>query len=474
MASPHVSGIASLLKGYNSNLDNDDIENIIRLSADKVPGMLGNDFTIQYGYGRVNARTALDYLRAPYELNQWTASGGTSVNSTGTFSILFFGANGLSDGYYLVKRYEVRKTVSFQTTYCAVDGAWGRGVNTTGWSLEVPNYGMGFCEVVPGSLTETSCDLRTYVYQVWNVSGQYLGYKPCSPSQVAYAYSVLGIPNPSLSITGPSLVCTSNSTFTLQNTPSGSTVTWSVSPGTHVTPYSGNGSSATFHLSSCNSIGNEQVTFAISNSCGTIQVSKAFIAGGPDPTDVNLDVWLSSGQHANKYGSTWVLCPNENYEIFVINNSSCTTFNYTWILPSSLTRNYAYNNMISVHTNSHPGGNILVKAQTCCSGCGSNVQILSDYVGTDYNCGYGYMSFTPNPTADETTLELKTENIEKYTVGDEWSLEIVNRQQVIIQKTTNLKDNKYVIHTSGWKEGLYFVRVMIHNNMYSGKFVVAR
>jgi subtilisin family serine protease len=34
MAAPHVSGVASLLKGYNPNLANDDIENIIRLSAD--------------------------------------------------------------------------------------------------------------------------------------------------------------------------------------------------------------------------------------------------------------------------------------------------------------------------------------------------------------------------------------------------------------------------------------------------------
>ena len=36
MAAPFVSGVASLLTGYDPNLDNDDIENIIKLSADEV------------------------------------------------------------------------------------------------------------------------------------------------------------------------------------------------------------------------------------------------------------------------------------------------------------------------------------------------------------------------------------------------------------------------------------------------------
>ncbi len=64
-------------------------------------------------------------------------------------------------------------------------------------------------------------------------------------------------------MSGPTFVCTSNKTFSLDYTPSGSMVTWAVSPGTHVTPNSGNGSSATLHLSSCNNIGNEQITFSL-------------------------------------------------------------------------------------------------------------------------------------------------------------------------------------------------------------------
>ncbi len=130
--------------------------------------------------------------------------------------------------------------------------------------------------------------------------------------------------------------------------------------------------------------------------------------------------------------------------------------------------------MISVNTNSSSGGNIIVKAQTCCTDCGSNVQILFDYAGTDYNCGYSYMSFAPNPAQDEITVELKTDNIKDYKPGATWTLEIYNQQQVLVKTMNNLTDTRQVINMSGLKAGVYYVRVLIGNNMYSGKFVIER
>jgi len=86
VAAPFVSGVASLLKGYNSNLANDDIEHILQLSADKVAGMNGQNFTTTYGYGRLNAERALILLQEPYVLRQWTASSGSMVNSVGFYN----------------------------------------------------------------------------------------------------------------------------------------------------------------------------------------------------------------------------------------------------------------------------------------------------------------------------------------------------------------------------------------------------
>lgn len=187
MAAPFVSGIASLLKGYNATLYNDDIENIIRISADD-KGDPGWDQ--YYGTGRVNAYKALQFLQSPYQLSQLSAYGGTDYSSTGTYTTIIYGASGLADGTYIVKRHEVRKTVNFSPMYDHY--AWGRGVGTNGWSLESPNYAIGFCDVVSGTLTANSATLRTYVYEVWNILGQWIGWYPTTASNVSLNYTVLG------------------------------------------------------------------------------------------------------------------------------------------------------------------------------------------------------------------------------------------------------------------------------------------
>ena len=187
-AAPVATGIAALLLSVNSSLYNDDIEQIIRLGVEDKgdPG-----FDNLYGTGRVNARAALDLIRLPNVVKQWTASGGSSVSSTNTYTMVFFSTPGLATGIYIVKRYDVRKTVSFPQSFISTPYVWGRGVATNGYSAASPNFGMGWCNVVSGSETSTGVTLQTYVYKVWNIMGQYLGYYPTSPSNVTFAYTAL-------------------------------------------------------------------------------------------------------------------------------------------------------------------------------------------------------------------------------------------------------------------------------------------
>jgi len=210
MAAPVVSGIASLLKGYDNDLYNDDIQRIIELSADEV----GNDpynsdgWNQFMGYGRVNAYEALKMLQEPYELNHHTASGGT-VHSTTTGWMMFYGLPGYAGGAYSVKEYDVRKTINF--SWMDEPNVWGRGVESIGYSRESPNFTMGFTDVV--SSTNDSAVLRTYVYEIWTTAGQYMGWFPTKPENVEFAYTVHGIPgtpppppppSPTVSISGPS------------------------------------------------------------------------------------------------------------------------------------------------------------------------------------------------------------------------------------------------------------------------------
>lgn len=210
MASPIVAGIASLLKGYDNNLYNDDIQRIIELSADEVGGVNydQNGWHEEMGYGRVNAYEALKLLQAPYDLEHHTASGG-SVTGVSQTTVTFYDVPGLATGTYYPDRHEVQKSVNFP--YTDEIEVWCRGVETTGYSDDHPNFAMGWCD--PVSVSNNSATLRTYVYEVKNYIGQTIGWYPTTPQNVEFAYTVHGIlgtppppppPPPTVSISGPS------------------------------------------------------------------------------------------------------------------------------------------------------------------------------------------------------------------------------------------------------------------------------
>jgi hypothetical protein len=193
ISAPQVSGIASLLKGYRPSLSNDDIEQIIHLAVDKPYGMNGDPWTPEYGFGRANAHKAFNLLKIPYALNQWSATGGT-VYASEPWLGYFYGLPGAVDGQYVGTRYEIRTTVTFPTAYPSVPSAWGRGVATMGYDWSPGNvcYTMGYCEIVPGTLTSTGATLRTWVYEITRVGGGYYGWYPATPGNAVFAYSVVG------------------------------------------------------------------------------------------------------------------------------------------------------------------------------------------------------------------------------------------------------------------------------------------
>ncbi len=229
MAAPHVSGIAGLLLAVNSNLYNDDIEQIIRISAEDVNSDTDPGWDQELGAGRVNARAALEMISSPNEIKQWTANSGSSYSNTGTIQVSWYGVDGLGSGAFNVKRHEVRKTVTFPETFTATPYAWGRGVASNGFSAANPNYGLPYCSVVDGSVTTTSAVLRTFVYEVWDLLGAYKGWYPTTVSNATFAYTVLGspVPPPTVSISGPrSLMPKTWGTFTANVTGGTGTITY--------------------------------------------------------------------------------------------------------------------------------------------------------------------------------------------------------------------------------------------------------
>jgi subtilisin family serine protease len=58
-SAPHVAGLAGLIRSVNSSLTWTQVHDIIFNSADKVPAMGGQEWTEEYGWGRLNAYQAL-------------------------------------------------------------------------------------------------------------------------------------------------------------------------------------------------------------------------------------------------------------------------------------------------------------------------------------------------------------------------------------------------------------------------------
>ena len=179
------------------SLAHDDIRQLLRLTADDVneATMPGPDSYI--GWGRVKASRALERLLPPYSLDHFLSSGGSVSYETEEFCHFFFGTMGtISPGLYLVRRKAVQKNVTFPIPYTQSPDAWGRGVGTIGFSGASPNFGNGWCFVVPGSITKTGCTLQTNVYYIKDICsfppGNEIGVNiPVNPSNVVFQYSVL-------------------------------------------------------------------------------------------------------------------------------------------------------------------------------------------------------------------------------------------------------------------------------------------
>ena len=167
-AVPQVSGIAALLMSENSSVNCDDVENLLRISADDIAPPGKDPAT---GWGRVNAHRALQLIRQPNDFRNLITgfNAGQLYSTSGDLSVQFYGVLGLKDGaVYVARRREIRQTITFPA-FTAPLQIWGTTQGGTyGFSPENPNYGLNWCEPVAGTTYADQVTMRTYVYEVYH------------------------------------------------------------------------------------------------------------------------------------------------------------------------------------------------------------------------------------------------------------------------------------------------------------------
>jgi hypothetical protein len=472
MAAPHVSGLASLLKGFNTALDNDDIEQIIRLTADDANAANGfPGFDNQMGTGRINAERALQSLQAPNQLFHWNVTGGTIFNTSGNETKIFLGVPGFADAAYIVRRSEVRTDVVFPTSMCNMIGAWGRGVGTTGYREEQGrSFGEGICEVVPGTLTNTGATLRTWIYEVWGINGQYYGFYPRTANNVIFQYTVLGVPAPS-AINGDDAVCGSSSNlYTIPNLPVGATVQWQVTPSGIVTV-----DCPTCPQTTLTKITNGTITLTaiISNVCGlpgTIQISRQITITN-SPTQYTLTANYSTTGWSGYL--SYINClktytfPGMWSGDISLSDQVATSYAWTFVskTPSNATVSISYTDPRYATVTAKPEGAKVTYRLTTSNACGSyshdyRFDANGNFCGVDPEGSMFddpiYLSVSPNPSSDEIKIRLT----EKEKTGNNYSInqiKILDKMGQIKKLIAGNKQSSMTINISQLPIDIYMV-----------------
>ena len=280
-------------------------------------------------------------------------------------------------------------------------------------------------------------------------------------------------------ITCPQIIC-SSVTATMNVDPAATNISWSLSPG-YLFSGATTGSGTTVNITvSPYYQGKGKITYSFNISCDisipkeTYTAEKEIWINGPDASETSFDVYRSDGVRATKVGNAFLMCPNTTYHIYAMNSlsSPIPLSNYTWTVPSAWSQFYTYQNMISVNTNSSPGGPVTAYATNTASGCNNTVQVVTGYMGSNYSCGSYYMALSPNPSTGRTVLTLSADGDKVVDENTSWEVQVYDQQLGLKEKKTKLKGKDAKIDTSGWKDGVYIVNAIVDGQKVSEKMIV--
>ena len=271
--------------------------------------------------------------------------------------------------------------------------------------------------------------------------------------------NIYGYPGTYNFYSGPSIICTSG-TFTINNPPSNSTITWSC--GTYLTRVSAQGSNpCTFRSTG---YGSSYVQATITSGCGIVTLPQKTVWAGVPLTPTAIMGFFQNGA---EFGS------NSIYEFSVLPQTGVT--NNVWDVGGGTILDGQGTSTIRVRTYDATYHDIPfsvgVKAGNICGLSARFVHTGWVIPGTG---GATRIVITPNPSSDETTLTIESATENNTDVSTTWTLEVYDQSRVLKSKKANLKGKKYILNTSGWKNGVYIIRVNYNGEWITGKLAVER
>lgn len=259
-------------------------------------------------------------------------------------------------------------------------------------------------------------------------------------------------------ISGPENICTSgNYQYTLQNAPTGVTITW-IATG-NFSPSSGTGSTANVYASTSNG-SYSKITFNV-----------------PHPSKDNFtfskDVWVglvssSSLDISNPYNypDNTLATDEQNQLIAMCNGVECNVIqDYEWDYSgwSHFEVGTLHNISFVTVPSSFTSKDIKLRAINQC-GAGSW------RTETFYPGQYSYFSIFPNPSSDYVDICIN-KSLFDTSIKETYEVRIINSQSMVLNKTTS-KENNLRINISHLQNGNYFVLLKYNNKEYFKQLII--
>ncbi len=265
-------------------------------------------------------------------------------------------------------------------------------------------------------------------------------------------------------VSGTSTVCNSNTTFTLNNPPPGSTLSWSKSNNLAYVNVVGTGS-YTVKAATASTSGNGWVEVTLNSPCGNDTLPRKNVwVGKPSLPTVNpskgiemtiaddLLLTLTNTPGASSSSGQWsasgVLYPT--YSSFTTGNACF----FSADVPG-------------------PGQAMVTTSNVCGPSPMKYIYVLVQ----DNGDGGGPFTISPNPASNEITLifdeqqSLNSENNTPYYAEMNYSVRIVNNFG-LVYFSENMGGNSMRINISNWEKGFYHVFITNNDDSFSSTFIV--
>ncbi len=365
--------------------------------------------------------------------------------------------------------------------YLLVEG--GSGTNDVNHSYSV--YGLGMddaekiiVEAVFGNHLANTDNYSEVREAMIDAAEEEFGTNSIQSLQVKNAWYAVGVgSNPGqVTITLPTnnLVCSSGGTFTVNNVPSGHTVSWNYSAA--LTLVSASGNNATFNTGSTTS------------SSAWIEVTINNVSDGTSLTLPQFDTWCGKPQVTNKkvdgsnYYTGWQICPGDHYLSGTPTGGDAGTI--AWTVPYGIVY-FAGTNTLDF-TFPSLASSIAITARssnTCGAGPNSSFYLTKK----NWGCSKSYsMVVYPNPASDEVTITMN-DNLPliDYTVSGNtaaitdskanepttYTVSIYDDQSTLQSKVSR-SGNSFSIPTVRLPNGTYILEVSDGKNSYQQQLII--